>query len=150
MLVTDDSVSIRLAKLYDLAQVKEFLLQANLPVEKIEEKFDNFILLFDLQSKLIGCAGLEIYNSFGLIRSVAIAKSLQNKKLGSLLVNNIEELARKKEILVIYLLTETAERFFTKHGYNIVSRNEVPEEIQNSFEYASSCKVSALVMKKNL
>lgn len=150
MLVTDDSVSIRLAKLYDLAQVKEFLLQANLPVEKIEEKFDNFILLFDLQSKLIGCAGLEIYNSFGLIRSVAIAKSFQNKKLGSLLVNNIEELARKKEILVIYLLTETAERFFTKHGYNIVSRNEVPEEIQNSFEYASSCKVSALVMKKNL
>ena len=150
MLVVDSSVTVRLAEQQDLAKVKELLQNAHLPIEKIEDQFNNFILLFDDQSTLIGSAGLEIYADFGLIRSVAITKALQNKKLGSLLVDEIEKLAKKKHLTALYLLTETAEKFFTKHGYTVQQRENVPMAIQNSFEYATTCKISAIVMKKDL
>ena len=77
MLVVDSSFTVRLAEQQDLAKVKELLQNAHLPIEKIEDQFNNFILLFDDQSTLIGSAGLEIYADFGLIRSVAITKALQ-------------------------------------------------------------------------
>ena len=150
MLASDISVQTRVAKTQDLNIVKRFLQELNLPVEKIEDQFNNFILLFDAQNQLIGCAGLEIYNTDGLVRSVAITKVLQNKQLGSLLVDEIEKLAKKKHLTTLFLLTETAEKFFTKHGYTKLQRDNVPLSIQNSFEYTTSCKKSAIVMKKDL
>ena len=148
MQLSEISVKTRLAKITDLSNVQELLQKENLPIERIEDQFTNFTLLFDQNSNLIGCAGLEIYNNYGLIRSVAIKSEFQNKKLGSYLIKEIEDFAKRKKLTNLYLLTETAEKFFSKHGYTIISRDTVPLEIQNSFEYTSSCKISALVMKK--
>ena len=143
------SFIFRPASFADFELVTNLLAKSNLPREKIEEQFNNFLLLFDAQSNLLACAGLEIYGSEGLLRSVAVEKH-QNKGLGSLLVKRIEDQAKLQHLREIYLLTETAEDFFSKHRYRVISRDNVPHSIQNSFEYSSSCKISARVMKKSL
>jgi len=150
MLESNVSFTFRLASKDDLDQVKSLLRSFNLPTEHIEDQFSNFFLIFDSCNQLVGCAGLEEYGSFGLLRSVAISKRLQNKQLGSKLVLRMEQLATDLHLSDLYLLTETAEKFFTKHNYSIVPREKVPLEIQNSFEYAVSCKESGIVMKKSL
>lgn len=150
MIENSFSFSYRFSEPSDLINVENLLEMLHLPVEGVTEQFENYLLLFN-SSKLIGCAGLEKYGQFGLLRSVAIKPEFQNKHLGSIMVQKLEEFGKlKNNITEFYLLTETAEKFFTKHGYEVVSREFVPSEIQNSFEYSTACKISAIVMKKIL
>ena len=148
-MLNQKTIAYRKAKKTDLEAVRQFLSNFELPIAGINEQFENFFLLVD-SSLLIGCAGLEFYGIYGLIRSVAIETSYQGKKFGNLLVNILETYAKEKNISELYLLTETAEYFFTKLGYEQVERILVPPEIQGCLEYSSACKDSALVMKKIL
>lgn len=148
-MLNQKTITYRKAEKTDLEAVCQFLQNFQLPVAGVDEQFENFFLLFD-SSVLIGCAGLEFYGNYGLIRSVAIETSYQGKKYGNLIVNILETYAKDKNINELYLLTETAENFFTKLGYEKVERILVPPEIQNSLEYSSACKESAIVMKKDL
>ena len=149
MLEINLSLSYRFSEPSDLTNVIHLLEVLHLPVEGVTDQFENYLLLFS-SSELIGCAGLEIYDQFGLLRSVAIKPEFQNKHLGSIMVQKLEELGKSKNITEFYLLTETAKNFFTKHNYKVVSRELVPNEIQNSYEYSTACKISAIVMKKIL
>jgi len=148
MAIQDSDWFLRHPKPEEVEKVKEFLTSIHLPTEKIEDQFDNFLILFDSDSSIIGCVGLEIYQNFGLVRSLAVTETYQNKSLGSFLLAKLEQEAKTKNLDELYLLTETAEKFFKNRGYTVVERQFVPIEIQNSYEYSSSCKKSAIVMKK--
>lgn len=150
MLRSDDSILFKLATPTDLPSVQNLLTENKLPIGGIEDQFETFIVAFTDDSKLIGCAGLEKYDNYGLIRSVVVQSAFQHKFLGSKLVEQVEQLAKKHTISQIYLLTETAKDFFAKKGYTVISRNDVPKHIQESYEYSTACKVSAVVMKKDL
>jgi amino-acid N-acetyltransferase len=54
--------------------------------------------------------------------------------------------AKKKKLKAIYLLTETARDFFQKKGFTAVHREQVPEEVKASSEFAHVCPTSAVVM----
>jgi len=45
------------------------------------------------------------------------------------------------------LLTTTADGFFQKQGWKVIHRNEVPEKIKTSTEFASICPSTAICMK---
>lgn len=141
-------VLIRSSCSNDLPAVKKLLKDLHLPIEGVQDQFKNYIILENQSKELIGVAGLEIYNQFGLLRSVAVHQKFQNKNFGTDMVKKVEEFGKSKNLKEIYLLTETAEKFFSKHGYTIVQRDLVPKVIQASYEYSTACKVSAIVMKK--
>jgi len=66
------------------------------------------------------------------------------------LVKTLEEQAIASGISDMYLLTETADKYFSKKGYHPINRDEVPTEVKASSEFSYVCPVSAIVMKKPL
>ena len=50
----------------------------------------------------------------------------------------------------LYLLTTTAPEFFGERGYAEVNREEAPEAIRGSTEFADLCPTTATCMRKRL
>lgn len=97
-----------------------------------------------------GIVGLETHGPYGLVRSLVVDEAYRNRGCAKALVSALESYARFKRLSAIFLLTETAERFFSSLGYEIVARSEVPELIQATQEFSGLCPHSAAVMKKSL
>ena len=116
----------------DYDSISDLLKTVNLPVQGVQEHLDNFVVLTDGES-IIGTGGLEIYSDKALLRSLAIHSDYQNRGL-----QNIREL---------YLLTETAERFFTAIGFETISRELVDEQVKTSEEFRSVCPTTAGCMR---
>jgi amino-acid N-acetyltransferase len=130
-------------------EVKALLAAEKLPVADLPETLDNFFVAIE-QGLTIGVAGLEVYEKMGLLRSVAVVTAKRDLGVAGKLLEHIEATCKKNGIISIYLLTETAPRYFKKKGFVQIDRAEVPVEIQQSTEFSLVCPVSAIVMKKLL
>ena len=108
------------------------------------------LLVARQEGTLAGTAALEIYGDAALLRSVAIATPFQRRGLGLELTEAALRLARSRGIEEVFLLTTTAERFFPRVGFEVVSRADVPAAVQQSVEFTSACPASATVMRKRL
>ncbi|MFX1533387.1 MAG: arsenic resistance N-acetyltransferase ArsN2 [Promethearchaeota archaeon] len=144
-----DSVLVSQASKEFIEDAKILLHSLQLPLDGVEDQFENFLLVF-LNQELIGLIGLEIYGSIGLLRSLAVKTEYQGNKLGSLLTDRIIEKCKKLGVQSIYLLTETAKEFFLKKGFTVLSRDEAPLMLHQAKEFAYTCPESAILMKKTL
>ncbi len=126
----------------------ELLRQQQLPVSDIDSNTQLYLLQDD--EMVVGTAGLEVFGDCGLLRSVSVIKEVQGKGYGGFITETMEKHAAKNGISCMYLLTTTAEIFFTKKGYTAVNSDDVPESIKQSTEFASVCPSSAVVMKKKI
>jgi len=97
-----------------------------------------------------GLVGLEIYGTDALLRSLVVGANARAKGMGSTLVLHAEDYASSRHVTAIYLLTTTAESFFTRLGYRRIDRTEAPPVIQSVREFASLCPASAAFMFKQL
>jgi amino-acid N-acetyltransferase len=59
-------------------------------------------------------------------------------------------LAEDRGIGDVYLLTETAERFFPRFGFTRQERATAPEEVRHSVEFRLACPESAVMMHARL
>jgi len=131
----------------DLENVLRLLKLVDLPIEGVKEHFQNFFLIKE-DNLAIGCIGIEIYGQVGLLRSLAVHPSFQNKGLGQKLVGWIERYSTEKGINSIYLLTETAENFFLKLGYQFIPREKTDPKIKQSIEFTTLCPSAPVMVKK--
>ena len=99
---------------------------------------------------LEGVVGVERHGELGLLRSLAVRQDRRESGLGSALVLELERIAASEGVGALYLLTTTAERFFSRRGYSRVGRDAVPAAIRESSEFALVCPSSAAVMQKVL
>ena len=129
-----------------LQEVEKLLLTVNLPIEGVKESFSNFFIA-QKKNMIIGCAGIEIYEEVGLLRSVAIIPSSQKQGIGQMMVNKIEEFAIEEGIKNLYLLTDTAEQFFLRLNYKKIARERTDSRIKQTIEFTTIC-TSATVMVK--
>ena len=95
---------------------------------------------------LLGVAGLQIFGSVALVRSVGVDAAHRSRSLGSSLLAAIEARARQRSVKQLYLLTKDAQLFFYKHGYTELSRCSAPAEIQGASQFGASCCASAILM----
>jgi amino-acid N-acetyltransferase len=100
--------------------------------------------------QVVGIAGLEIYGTTALLRSVAVMTTWQGQGLGQQLATAALDLARAHGVREVYLLTETAPDFFPRLGFAPVARDAVAPAIQQSVEWTSACPVSAQAMVRHL
>jgi amino-acid N-acetyltransferase len=131
-----------------LQDVEALLKSVNLPIEEVKENFDNFFVV-KKKDLIIGCAGVEIYENVGLLRSVAIEPSSQKKGIGKKLVKRLEDFVIENNIKRLYLLTESAEHFFHRLHYQKIPRDSTDSHIKESLEFTTLCP-SATVMVKEL
>lgn len=99
---------------------------------------------------LIGVIGLETYGSVALLRSLAVAPAWQGRGLGAALLAHAERAARQRGLAALYLLTTTAEAFFTRRGYVRLLREAAPPVLHQTAEFAALCPASAVCLMKAL
>jgi amino-acid N-acetyltransferase len=133
----------------DLPAVLELLEANKLPTAGVQDHLEHFLLEFD-NEQLIGCAGLEVHDHAGLLRSVAVADSHRAMGLGSKLVQSILEQARNQKLSSVSLLTETAHDYFPRFGFEITPRESLPESLHASAEFRGACPDSAIAMTLRL
>lgn len=104
--------------------------------------------------RVVGAGGLEMLgpdpSAGGLIRSVVVDPALHGRGLGKQIYQRLEQDARDRDVVDLYLLTETAESFFEPLGYSLMARESAPAELQAVPQFASLCPASATVMHKRL
>jgi amino-acid N-acetyltransferase len=127
-------------------QVMDLLQQQKLPVSDIKEE----TLLYKLteDGKLIGTAGLDIFDDCALLRSVSVSGEIRGKGYGKILNDKIEQLAKDNGVNCMYLITHTAKDFFDRQGYTVIDRTTAPDAIKQTDQFTGLCPSSAVVMKK--
>ncbi len=133
----------------DLSMVKALLNSHSLPTEDIGTSNIIFYLINEGEG-LKACAGVERFGEVGLLRSVAVKDESRGKGIGSKLIKLVLEQSKGDGIETLFLLTETAESFFSKIGFKKIDRSKAPELIKHSNEFAELCPVSAVLMRKVL
>lgn len=127
----------------ELSWILSLLSDVDLPGEGVKDHISNFLMLKgnDEDPNLTpwGCAGLEIYGDSALLRSIAISPEYQGKGLGTVLTEAIIEDARERGITTLFLLTETAQDFFSRFGFRVVERGLVPADVKTSIEFTKLC-----------
>lgn len=142
--------SIRRGEAPDLSAVLALLRDARLPTEDLTSAPGLQLWVLECEGQLLGVIGLERFGTGALLRSLAVAFEHQRHGFGHELVTRLEQDARSAGVERLVLLTETAEAFFRRLGYEPIDRHYVPEEIKQSAEFSSLCPVSAVCLTKPL
>ena len=130
-------------------KIKSLLQSQNLPSQDLPDLLTDFYVAVDA-GELIGLIGMERYGTYALLRSMVVHPDYRNKRIAETLVTRLETEAKSTGIAEMYLLTETADKYFSKKGYTTITRDVVPKELKGSSEFSHVCPVSAIVMKKQL
>ena len=128
-----------------LTLLQNFLQSNSLPFTDMEIDKHLFFGVFD-KDELIGSVGIELYNQSGLFRSLAVKSEYQKNGLGKRLHDHIISYCLQNGVKTLFLLTTTASSYFEKMGWSKIQRNETPEQILQSEEFASLCPSTAVCM----
>lgn len=98
--------------------------------ESVLASLHDFVVAVDAAGSVIACGALKEYSpSLAEVASVAVARSAHGRGLGTMVVQEVEQLARKRDIDELFALTLTP-RFFEHAGYGITDRSSYPEKIR--------------------
>ena len=135
---------IRPGEAADLPAVRALLERCGLPAAGLEDA--DTILIAHREGVLVGSAAFERYGDRGLLRSVAVGTAERGAGLGVALTRAALDAARERGVRRLFLLTETADRFFPRFGFRALPREEVDAAVQESVEFREACPASARAM----
>jgi amino-acid N-acetyltransferase len=121
------------------------LKSSGLPYEDLNYH-DHILVGYYDGEELVGTGGLEIYDGYALLRSLAVKLGARGMSLGSAITKDLIQQAKKNTLKGIYLLTETAHGFFMLKGFKDISRDQVPEAVRSSSEFSRVCSPTASCM----
>ena len=134
----------------DLAAIRSLLLENGLPHSDLTpQQVINFLVAYH-GNRLVGAVGLETYDLAALLRSLVVHHDFRCLGIGARLVHEIEHQAISYGVSQLYLLTTTAEGYFTRLGYHRIERAMTPPTIQATSEFRSLCPASACCLQKSL
>ena len=146
-----DSVAyIRPARPSDSAAILALVAESGLPVDDLDDASRALFLVAELGSEIAGCAGIELTGIHALVRSLAVKPALRGGGIGARLLDATEQLCRQHGVRFAYLLTLTAEQFFTLRGYQRIERQDSPPGISSTTEFTTTCPASSVLMTKRL
>ncbi|SEE31341.1 arsenic resistance N-acetyltransferase ArsN2 [Pseudomonas anguilliseptica] len=132
------------------AAAKALLAAAGLPTaDLVAEHFAHFIAAGPTHAP-DALIGLQPYGEVALLRSLVVSPAARGMGYGGALVAEVEAYAQQLGVHELYLLTNSAEAFFSRRGYSSVERAGVPEAIRQTAEFSSLCPASAVYMHKRI
>jgi amino-acid N-acetyltransferase len=143
------SQTIEAARSGDLPAILSLLERGGLPAAGLDQHLEAAVVARE-GTRVLGCAAVEQYGDAGLLRSVAVDPSSRGLGLGIRLTEAALTLARSRGVRTVYLLTETAARFFPRFGFRPISREEVAPAVRRSVEFTEVCAVTAQAMVAEL
>ncbi len=142
--------SVRSASPEDLPAIRDVVTGAGLPVDGIGEHWRDFFVVVDDGGAIVGVAGLEIYEGAALLRSVVVSPDARGGGIARDLVRACLARAEDRGAREVYLLTNTAEDYFLRFGFQTVARDAIPAAVQRSVEFTSAACAGALCMRRIL
>lgn len=142
-------LEFRLAKAGDEKAIGDLLIRCGLKPEGISPHLSHFVVAVE-GGIVVGTAGCEIHDGAGLFRSFAVDPQHRGRGIGTQLYRLVLVHARLKGVREGYLLTETAEGFFAKLGFQRIERQAVPIVIQETEQFRTECSETAICMGKLL
>jgi amino-acid N-acetyltransferase len=133
----------------DLPEAIALLAAAQLPSAGVADYFSEFLVARG-DGALAGAVGLETYGTNALLRSLVVAPGRRGSGLGAALTERIIAQARERGVRRLYLLTETAPRFFPRFGFRVIAREEAAADVGHSAEFQGACPQTALCMVLDL
>lgn len=133
----------------DEPAIRKLLQDAGLPHEDFSAHLFSYITAKE-GTILIGAIGMEVYGGVALLRSLVVDANHRGTGIGGALYNIIERQARANGVQTLYLLTQTAEKFFTSRGFTVIKRGDAPAPIRQTDEFVTLCFVYAICMKKEI
>jgi amino-acid N-acetyltransferase len=134
----------------DRPAVVDLIGTCGLHTEDLTDEMMRDFLVARQAGELAGVIGLEICGEHALLRSLAVAEACRGNGLGRKLARSAEKSARSRGVSTLYLLTLTAEGFFSAQGFSKTDRAEAPEKVRATAEFARFCPDSAVCMVKAL
>jgi len=131
----------------DLAAIVALLAEAGLPQDETELRAARFLVAKD-DHRLVGAIGAEVAGSDALLRSLVVAPAKRGSGLGGELVRRLDLAAGAWGVTHWWLLTTTAERFFSAHGFRVVPRDSAPESIRVSRQFTGGVCASAVCLTR--
>lgn len=128
-----------------ISEIRTLLSANGLPLEGFPQDCA-LVLALKYRQDAIGGAALEVHSEYGLLRSLVVEAGFQGLGFGESLVRAVLREAAARNLLEVYLLTETAENYFTRLGFRNVTREKVPAPLQNSVEFRGACPDTARAM----
>ena len=141
---------IRPAEARDLDSVSTLLRNCDLPTEGLADQFGANYAIAESGPSVVGVAGVEIHGEAGLLRSVAADPARRGEGIARSLVENRMSWAGGQGLGAVYLLTNAAAGYFERLGFVEVARENAPDQIKRSREFARICPASALVMRRRV
>ena len=123
---------------------------ANLPISDLGDAQLEHFFFIGKATAPIALVGLELHGEHALLRSLVVAPSARSAGVGTALAEHAETHARLQGVRELFLLTTTAEEFFARRGYGRIDRDEAPEAIRTTREFADICPASSAFMVKHL
>jgi N-acetylglutamate synthase-like GNAT family acetyltransferase len=142
-------VLTRRAAQTDLAGLVALLSAASLPLDGALEAFESGVVAEE-SGALVGGAAVERFGPSALLRSVVVREDRRGRRIGHAIVDAAEQLARESGASRVYLLTESAEDWFARLGYQRIGRGAVPADVAASVEFTTACADTAIAMVKPL
>ena len=143
-------IEIRPARAEDRDAVAALLQAAALPPDGLDEQFGEPYAVALADGRIVGAAGVEVYGDAGLLRSVAVDARWQGHGLGRRLTEERLRWAAGRGLDTVYLLTTSAEGYFSRLGFAPVAREEVPATVRDSLQFAGACPSTAAVFALRL
>lgn len=128
---------IRKATIKDIKSIHSLLYEYGLkgellqrPLSQLYDHVRDFSVFINSEDDMVvGCCALQIcWEELAEIRSLAVHSDHWEKKIGSKLVEESINEAKKFEIRKLFTLTYKPE-FFKKFGFKIIDRSELPLKI---------------------
>jgi amino-acid N-acetyltransferase len=94
---------------------------------------------------LVGVIGLQACDDVAMLRSLAVDPAHREQGIAAALCERVFVLAGEREL---YLLTESADRYFARLGFEQVERSNVPAAIRATAQFSALCPSSARVMRR--
>ena len=125
------------------------LKKAGLPVDDLQQP-GRLFWRFESNDFPVGFGGLEIHQDHALLRSVVTLPPVRNRGIGRAIVAALESEARLHDCQNMWALTTTHAAVFERLGYRQCQRDEVPEIIRGTQQFARLCPADSQVMRKRL
>jgi amino-acid N-acetyltransferase len=98
--------------------------------ESIALTLEDFVVATDERGAVLACGALKEYSpSLAEVASVAVAPEAHGRGLGTAVLRQVEQLARRRGVDELFALTLTP-RFFEAAGYEVVDKRRYPEKIR--------------------
>ncbi|HRI93355.1 arsenic resistance N-acetyltransferase ArsN2 [Accumulibacter sp.] len=134
----------------ELPALLALLADCALPVADIEAAHLPGFLICRDEGRLIATAGLQPCGETVLLRSLAVAAHCRQRGLAAQLLAALEQRALADGHRQIFLLTTSAQDFFSARGFRLLPRSAVPPGITATAQFRCLCPVSAACMVKIL